>query len=333
MSLADRIVVMNEGVLQQVGTPTEVYLHPANLFVAQFVGRPVMNIADATVAEDGGAASVAVGERRRLRVPARAAVGMLNGQAGGELALGIRPEGVLVSREAAAGLSCRSRRTSSSRSAPSTSSTSRSASRLLRARTTSGFVGRAGDRVLARHRPGAGAFLRHRKRAHRSASGWETDMARIRLENVTKTFGSHTAVDDLDLDIADGEFFVLLGPTGAGKTTTLRLIAGLEKPTDGHVFIDGVDVTDWGAGRARRGAGAAAIFALSALHRAREPRLPAEARRSASCPRPRSTSASTAPPRRCASSTCSTARPTGCRAARCSASRSAAPSCASRGCS
>ena len=72
-------------------------------------------------------------------------------------------------------------------------------------------------------------------------------MAHIQLRTITKTFGRHRALAKLDLDIADGEFFVLLGETGAGKTTTLRLIAGLEKPTEGQVFIDGVDVADWGA--------------------------------------------------------------------------------------
>jgi multiple sugar transport system ATP-binding protein len=71
-------------------------------------------------------------------------------------------------------------------------------------------------------------------------------VARIELENVSKVFGRHTALEDLDLDVKDGEFFVLLGPTGAGKTTTLRLIAGLEKPTVGHIRIDGVEVNDWG---------------------------------------------------------------------------------------
>jgi multiple sugar transport system ATP-binding protein len=72
-------------------------------------------------------------------------------------------------------------------------------------------------------------------------------MAQIKLENVTKTFGNHTALKGLNLEIEDGEFFVLLGQTGAGKTTTLRLIAGLEKPTSGRILIDGVDVADWGA--------------------------------------------------------------------------------------
>ncbi|MBA3449295.1 MAG: ABC transporter ATP-binding protein [Pseudaminobacter sp.] len=72
-------------------------------------------------------------------------------------------------------------------------------------------------------------------------------MAHIQLKNITKKFGAHTALRGLDLEIQDGEFFVLLGQTGAGKTTTLRLIAGLETPTDGKIFIDGVDVGDWGA--------------------------------------------------------------------------------------
>jgi multiple sugar transport system ATP-binding protein len=72
-------------------------------------------------------------------------------------------------------------------------------------------------------------------------------MAHIELKGITKTFGNHTALKNLNIDIADGEFFVLLGQTGAGKTTTLRLIAGLEKPTAGQIFIDGEDVADWGA--------------------------------------------------------------------------------------
>ena len=71
-------------------------------------------------------------------------------------------------------------------------------------------------------------------------------MARVELRNIAKAYGSAKALQGLDLDIADGEFFVLLGETGAGKTTTLRLIAGLEKPTAGQIFIDGTDVADWG---------------------------------------------------------------------------------------
>ena len=72
-------------------------------------------------------------------------------------------------------------------------------------------------------------------------------MAHIELRGVTKKFGNDVALRDLNLVIPDGQFFVLLGETGAGKTTTLRLVAGLEKPTEGQILIDGTDVTNWGA--------------------------------------------------------------------------------------
>jgi multiple sugar transport system ATP-binding protein len=72
-------------------------------------------------------------------------------------------------------------------------------------------------------------------------------MAHIELRNVSKTFGASTALKGLNLTVEDGQFFVLLGETGAGKTTTLRVVAGLEKPTEGTVLIDGVDVGSWGA--------------------------------------------------------------------------------------
>ena len=65
----------------------------------------------------------------------------------------------------------------------------------------------------------------------------------IRFENVTKTFGKVIAVDDVTLDIAEGEFFALLGPSGCGKTSLLRLLAGFEAPTHGRILIDGEDVS------------------------------------------------------------------------------------------
>ena len=69
-------------------------------------------------------------------------------------------------------------------------------------------------------------------------------MAEVSLVDVSKSFGPVEAVRGLSLSIADGEFVVLLGPTGAGKTTTLRLIAGLERPDQGNVIIQGRVVTD-----------------------------------------------------------------------------------------
>ncbi|HEX6139560.1 MAG TPA: ABC transporter ATP-binding protein [Candidatus Limnocylindria bacterium] len=67
--------------------------------------------------------------------------------------------------------------------------------------------------------------------------------AAVRLEGVEKRFGEVVAVADVDLDIADGEFFSMLGPSGSGKTTTLRMIAGFEQPSAGRVVLHGRDVT------------------------------------------------------------------------------------------
>jgi multiple sugar transport system ATP-binding protein len=77
----------------------------------------------------------------------------------------------------------------------------------------------------------------------RSTSG--SIMPEIALEGISKRFGRTRAVDGLSLTLAEGEFFVLLGPTGAGKTTTLRLIAGLEVPDSGRIDIGGEDATAW----------------------------------------------------------------------------------------
>jgi multiple sugar transport system ATP-binding protein len=68
-------------------------------------------------------------------------------------------------------------------------------------------------------------------------------VAEVVIERATKRFGQITAVNELSLTVRDGEFVVLLGPTGAGKTTTLRLVAGLETPDQGRIRIGGEDVT------------------------------------------------------------------------------------------
>jgi multiple sugar transport system ATP-binding protein len=74
-------------------------------------------------------------------------------------------------------------------------------------------------------------------------------MTHLELDSVTKVFGDPSkdgvvAVNDLNIDVADGEFLVLLGPSGCGKTTTLRMIGGLEDPTEGEVRFDGTVVND-----------------------------------------------------------------------------------------
>ena len=64
----------------------------------------------------------------------------------------------------------------------------------------------------------------------------------ISLRNVTKRFADVVAVDDMTLDVREGEFLTLLGPSGCGKTTTMRMVAGFEEPTEGQILLRGDDV-------------------------------------------------------------------------------------------
>src|SRR6185295_4692481 len=65
----------------------------------------------------------------------------------------------------------------------------------------------------------------------------------VRLEHVVKRFGDVIAVDGVDLQVREGEFFSMLGPSGSGKTTCLRMIAGFEQPTEGRILLGGTDVS------------------------------------------------------------------------------------------
>ena len=98
MSMADKIGVMNDGVLQQYDSPTRVYDEPANLFVAQFVGSPIMNVVDCVCEATGAGMAMRVGGMTEpFMLGARAAAKLKSG-AVTELALGIRPEAISVSR-------------------------------------------------------------------------------------------------------------------------------------------------------------------------------------------------------------------------------------------
>ena len=66
----------------------------------------------------------------------------------------------------------------------------------------------------------------------------------IEIRNLVKKYDTTVAVDNLNLEIGSGVFFTFLGPNGAGKTTTMKLMAGLLRPTDGEIFIDGLSVTE-----------------------------------------------------------------------------------------
>ncbi|MET0359324.1 MAG: ABC transporter ATP-binding protein [Pararhizobium sp.] len=87
-------------------------------------------------------------------------------------------------------------------------------------------------------------------------------MADVRFELIRKTFGKVVAVDDVDLEIADGEFVVFVGPSGCGKSTLLRIVAGLVPATSGQVLIDGEEVTDVPASKR----GVAFVFQSYALY-------------------------------------------------------------------
>jgi multiple sugar transport system ATP-binding protein len=159
MSLADRIVIMHEGVLQQIGSPDEVYSRPANLFVAQFVGSPVMNVGSVAVAEGASSALVTIeGAAAGFEFPS-ALLSKLNGQAaGGRLALGIRPEGVIVSREAANGFMPVEAQIIEPLGSFDIVDL-KVGGQILRARTKSGFVGRPGETVFARIDPRQAHFF------------------------------------------------------------------------------------------------------------------------------------------------------------------------------
>ncbi len=149
MSLADRIAVMHDGVLQQVGTPTDVYRHPANLFVAQFIGSPVMNIAKASLREENGRAQVVIGDGDgAFDLPAelQRQVASANSR---ELTIGVRPESVRIARQPADGFTQVEAHIIEPLGAYDIVDL-KLGRQIFRARTPSGFVPQAGETVWAK---------------------------------------------------------------------------------------------------------------------------------------------------------------------------------------
>ncbi|HWA13459.1 MAG TPA: ABC transporter ATP-binding protein [Burkholderiales bacterium] len=151
MSMADKIAIMNEGVLQQVGTPTEVYQHPANLFVAQFIGSPIMNVVNGAVRPANDGTQVILGEDDASLVFPRQLHPMIveRRHAEDELAIGVRPEGVLVERVQTPGYLPVEAHIIEPLG-PFDIVDLKFGRQMLRARTPSGYVGKAGDVVWAR---------------------------------------------------------------------------------------------------------------------------------------------------------------------------------------
>ena len=151
MAMADRIAIMNDGVLQQVGPPSAVYQHPTNLFVAQFVGSPIMNVVNRAIRPGDGYTNVVLGEHDAVqrypvelyqRVVARR-------QREDELAIGVRPEAVLVAHQATDGYFPTEAHIIE-RLGPYDIVDLKFGTQLFRSRTASGYVKKVGDPVWAR---------------------------------------------------------------------------------------------------------------------------------------------------------------------------------------
>ena len=157
MSMADRIAIMNEGILQQVGTPEQVYHHPENLFVAQFVGSPVMNILAASVEPDGASACVRLDAADQGFLFPVALLPQIQA-AGDGLTLGIRPEGVELRRDQAAGFAPVQVQLIEPLGAFDIVDL-KLGPNSLRARTKSGFAGKIGDPLWVRLDPAQTHFF------------------------------------------------------------------------------------------------------------------------------------------------------------------------------
>ena len=154
-------------------------------------------------------------------------------------------------------------------------------------------------------------------------------MASIDFRKVTKSWGDVVGVRELDLAVADQEFLVLLGPSGCGKTTTMRMVAGLEEPSDGEIWIGDELVNDM----APRDRDVAMVFQNYGLYPHMTVRenigYPLKVRGI-----PRTSAGRSTPPRRKSNSApISTASPASSRVAKGNASRWPARSCARRACS
>ena len=151
MSMADKIAIMNEGVLEQVGTPTQVYQRPATLFVAQFIGSPIMNVVNGAVRPGDGSTVLILGEDDAvLQFPVELYHQVVQKRhLEDELAVGVRPEGVLVERQRTEGYIPVEAHIIEPLG-PYDIVDLKFGRHMVRARTPSGFVDRPGDVVWAR---------------------------------------------------------------------------------------------------------------------------------------------------------------------------------------
>ena len=236
MAMADRIVVVDQGRVEQIGTPQEIYDRPNTMFVADFIGAPPMSFLAVQT-------SLRRGDRRHQdRCRHRRHAGVVRGSCRGRVRAGVRPENVSFVDSSP----LRGRVIGAEYLGTTQIVTVETAHGGVKARLPSGIAGpgSASKWVSPYGRTSSLCSTPSAGRCCLPRFMQEVSVAEVALVDASKSFGAVEAVRGLSLSIADGEFVVLLGPTGAGKTTTLRLIAGLERPDRGNVMIQRRDVTD-----------------------------------------------------------------------------------------
>ena len=235
LSMSDRIAIMRDGEIVQVGTPEEIYNHPVNRFVAEFIGDPPLNVIACEVRSDGSTTIISLPEGATLCVSNC-------GLGAGQHWLGVRPHDVELVDAGTAGAvpaplrfleNCGARHVLHLEYGED----------LLRVEARPGSRS-IGDLFYLRF-PVNSSFLIDRKDERvvflRRIRG--SGMSQVTVDRVQKIFGDVRALDDVSLSVNRGEFLCVVGRTNAGKSTLLKTIAGIHRPNVGRVIIAGNDVT------------------------------------------------------------------------------------------
>lgn len=245
LALGDRIAVMRDGLVEQVGSPTEIYDDPRSLFVADFVGSPGMNLIRGRIARSEGMLRFAAGALR---------IDVAGDRPEGEVVLGIRCEHVRPDpRGPIAGRVLVNEYQGMFRFLHA-----EVGGQVLVARCPPADHTPAGTRVRLSIDPDRICWLDPEGSAEVSAAtvrspsltGLAGQAARgsgaaLSLEGVSKRFRGTAALKSVTMDVHEGELVVVLGPARSGKSTLLRVIAGLETPEEGRTRFGGHDITAW----------------------------------------------------------------------------------------
>ncbi len=237
MSLADRIVLMSDGRIVQVADPDNIFLQPENVFAGQFIGSPSMNLID-LVPVDGG---LRLGDSGVTLTPAGNRIPQWAVASRRKLKLGVRPLNVHLVEPG-----------SDPTAFPVVVDDVFSVGRerffnfSIAGNVYQGVDKRRARSSLAQsvHFAPEGLLFFDAETGRRVTGDARMTVPMLRLEDLRKSYGAKRALRGLDLEVPDNEIMALLGPTGAGKSSTLLASAGLISLEAGRVFLDGREVTD-----------------------------------------------------------------------------------------